>query len=222
MSVYIRSTVKDYKATKKALEKMKKAPATAVQRSLSDVRKRAPGWVASEIINVYNIKKSEVTGGKIGTTKIGGTSIDKITIKYRGRRLTPVHFGMYPTEAKKIKSGVYTMKATFIKGNRKTLSKVKKPTKKQWENIGRNFHHAGTQNSPRSPWMMKSTGAKSADKVQFIPFQRRSQPGKPQVAMRTLSLPQMVSSERTNENITSALQAGLDERFAHHMGRMWK
>ena len=70
--------------------------------------------------------------------------------------------------------------------------------------------------------MLRSTGAKSADKTQYIPFQRRSQPGKPQVAMRTVSLPQMVSSERTNENITNMLQTKLDNRFAHYMGRMWK
>lgn len=220
MSVYIRSTVKDYKATKKALEKMKKAPQKAVKSALNEVHRYGPGWVAKEIVKVYGIDKSEVTGGKIGTTKVGGVSIDKITFKYRGRRLTPVHFGMKPK--KPTKSGKYTLSASVIKGSRKTLSQNKALTKPQRRNIGRNFHHAGTRNSPSSPWMLRSTGAKSADKTQYIPFQRRSQPGKPQVAMRTVSLPQMVSSERTNENITNMLQTKLDNRFAHYMGRMWK
>lgn len=219
MSVYAYTTVKDYKAAKKALKKMKKVPATAVQRSLSDVRKRAPGWVANEIVNVYGVSKSEVTGEKIGTTKVSGVSIDKITIKYRGRRLTPVHFHMSPTAPK---SGAYTLKASIIKGNRKTLSKIKKLTKKQRKNIGRNFRHEGTRNSPRSPWMLQTTGAKSADGVPYIPFQRRKQPGKPQYAMRTLSLPQMVSSERTNENIVNALQTNLDKRVSNHMKQLWK
>mgnify|MGYP000046273197 CR=1 FL=1 len=219
MSVYVYTTVKDYKAAKKALDKMKKAPATAVQRSLSDVRKRAPGWVASEIVNVYGVSKSEITGGKIGTTKVSGISIDKITIKYRGRRLTPVHFHMSPAAPK---SGAYTLKSTIIKGNRATLGKVKKLTKKQKKNIGRNFHHEGTRNSPQSPWMLQTTGAKSADGVPYIPFQRRKQPGKPQYAMRTLSLPQMVSGERTNKNITEALQTNLDKRVSNHMKQLWK
>lgn len=220
MSVYVYTTVKDYKATKKALEKMKKAPATAVQRSLSDVRKRAPGWIAKEITQIYGVPKSEITGGKIGKTKVGGTSIDKITIKYRGRRLSVRHFGITPKAP--TKSGRYALKTSIIKDKQVILGKVKKLTKKQRANVGRNFHRQGTKQSDHSPIMWMYTGAKSADKVQSIPFQRKSQRRTDLKAITTVALPQMVGGWRTEPNITAALQQNLDKRIENHMKHLWK
>lgn len=215
MSVYAYTKVKDYKTVKKALDKMQKVPETAIKRTLSDVRKRAPVWIANEITQVYGISKSELASKKIGSVKVGGVSVDKITIKYRGRRLTPVHFRMNPTAPKV--GGGYTLKASILKGHRATIGKVKKLTKKQRKNISRNFRKEGTRNSSCSPYMLQTTGAKSADSVQYIPFQRRAQPGKPAFALRTVSLPQMVSSERTNDRIYSALTEKLDKRISNHM-----
>lgn len=220
MSVYIRSTVKDYKATKKVLKQMQKAPAKVLKQSLSDVREGAPGWIAKEIAQIYGVSKTEITSGKAGRAKVKGANIDSIQIAYTGHPLSVRHFKVTP-KAPKAGRG-YTMKAAIIKDNQVTLGKVKKLTKKQRKNIGRNFHRQGVKQSDHSPIMWMSTGAKSADKVQRIPFQRKSQRRTDLKAIKTASLPQMVGGWRTEPNITATIQEKLGECIEDRMKRLWK
>lgn len=206
--------IKDYNILQKKLEDMKKAPEKVIKRTLSDVRNRAPGWVAAEIAKEYGVKKADINGNKLGKVKVEGDSIKTIKIKYTGRVLTPTHFGMSP---KTPGPNAYTLKATIIKGQRSTLGKVKKLTKKQRKALGKNFTRSGTRNSDHSPIMLMRTGANSADKTQYIPFQRKSTRRSDVKAIKTISLPQMVSSERTSEGITRAINENLGKRLDQHM-----
>ena len=88
----------------------------AVKATVRDVKSRAPGWIAQEVTAVYNIKKSEITpsgSGKpkkmAGSIQITGETIEELAITYKGRLLTPVHFGMTPKAPPRGKS--YTLKA---------------------------------------------------------------------------------------------------------------
>ena len=209
--------IKDYGGLKKKLEDMKKAPEAVLKNMMSDARKRVPGWVATEVSKVYGIKKKEVMpsnggAGKAGTVSVRGDNIRNAQVVYRGRVLTPTHFSMTPTSPKA--DGGYTLKATFLRGQRATLGKVKKLTKKQRAELGKNFTGSGARRSDHSPIMlMRANGG------HYLPFQRKSQNRKDIKAVKTISLPQMVSSERTAEGIKKAIDEGLGKRLDHHMQR---
>ena len=151
--------------------------------------------------------------------QVKGRKVNTIKIKYTGRVLTPTHFGMTPKAPGK---NAYTLKASIIKGEKATLGKVKKMTKKQRAALAKNFTRSGTRSSPHSPIMLMSTGNKKEGGTNYIPFQRKSTDRKDVEAIKTLSLPQMVSSERTAPNITKAINEGLEKRLEQHMKLLQK
>lgn len=209
-----------YRQTIKALEALQGQSERVIKRLMADARTRVPGWVASEVTQVYNIKKSEITPAKVGQFKksagsisVRGETIDGLEIVYRGRVLTPTHFGMTP----KAPRDSYTLKAEIIKGRKTVLGQKKKLTKKQRKALGKNFRRQGTRSSDHSPIMLMPTGAGNADKTQYIPFQRKSTRRSDIEAIKTVSLPQMVSSDRTSEAINAAINEGMQKRLAQHM-----
>lgn len=215
----VRCEIKDYNVLKKRLVEMQKAPRKVIDRTLSDMKTRVPTWVAAEVSNVYGVKKAEINGGKIGKVTVKGNTVNTVKIRYTGRVLTPTHFGMTPKTPGK---NAYTLKASIIKGEKSTLGKVKKMTKKQRAALAKNFTRSGTQSSTRSPIMLMSTGNKKEGGTSYIPMQRQSTDRKDIEAIKTLSLPQMVSSPRTAPNITKAINEGLEKRLDQHMKLLQK
>lgn len=217
--------VRDILEQKKALQTIQKQSEKALRNIVSDARTRVPGWVASEVVKVYNIKKSEITpskagkgGRSAGSVSVRGDTIDTIQIVYKGRLLTPAHFGMTPTAPKQS----YTLKAEIIKGRKAVLGIKKKLTKKQRKALAKNLRREGTQNSDHSPIMLMPTGTTNTDKTGYIPFQRKSYDRKDIEVIRTLSMPQMVSSERTADGIAQAIADGLSKRMEHHTKALQK
>lgn len=86
-------------------EKIRKAAETSpvvFERTLKDMHSRAPGKVASAVTSVYGIKKGEIKHKK-GTSKTAagnistrGEELASFELRYTGRVLTPLHFGMTP------------------------------------------------------------------------------------------------------------------------------
>ena len=215
----VRCEIKNYNALQKQLKQMQKAPQKVIDRTLSDMKTRVPTWIAAEVANVYGVKKAEVNSGSLGKMTVKGDTLKTIKIKYTGRVLTPTHFGMTPKAPGK---NAYTLKASILKGEKATLGKVKKMTKKQRAALAKNFTRSGTQSSTHSPIMLMSTGNKKEGGTNYIPFQRKSTDRKDVEAIKTLSLPQMVSSERTAPNITKAINEGLEKRLEQHMKLLQK
>lgn len=212
--------IEGYSETVKALEALEGRSEKALKRIVSDAKARVPGWVATEVAKTYNIKKSEITpaksgkGGKsAGSVKVQGNTVDTLEIIYRGRVLTPTHFGMTP----KAPRDTYTLKAEIIKGSKAVLGKKKKLTKKQRRNIGKNFRRQGTRNSDHSPIMLMRTGNTREGGTNYIPFQRKSKDRSDVQAIKTVSLPQMVTSERTHQDIMRAINEGMGKRLDQHM-----
>ena len=204
--------IKNYKVLKKKLDDKKKAPEKVMKALASDARKRVPGWVATEVTQTYGVKKSEITGKKIGGVKVQGSDVKNMKVIYTGRALTHTHFSMSPKVPKE--GGGYTLKATVLKGQRKTLGNVKKLSKAQRAALAKNFTGSGSKSSQRSPIMlMRANGG------QYLPFQRKSANRKDIEVVKTISLPQMVSSERTKAAIRTAIDEGLQKRLEHHMKR---
>ena len=209
---YVRIAMSDYEKIKKQMADLKQAPTKVMKSLTSDARKRVPGWVATEVTKVYGIKKSEITGKKVGSMKVVGNGFKDLKFVYAGCLLTPTHFSMSPKAPKE--GGGYTLKATIIKGQRTTLGKVKKLTKKQRADLAKNFTRAGTKNSDHSPVMlMRANGG------QYLPFQRKSTNRRDIDAIKTISLPQMVSSERTATGISTAINEGIGKRLDHYLDR---
>ena len=204
--------VKNYKLIKKEIDDMQKAPRQVMKSLTAEAKKRVPGWVATEVAKEYGVKKGEITGQKIGTVRAEGKGFKDVRVVYTGRLLTPTHFSMSPKAPNH--GGAYTLKATIVKGQRTTLGKVKKLTKKQRKALVNNFTRSGTQKSDHSPIMlMRANGG------QYLPFQRKSTKRSDIEAVKTISLPQMVSSERTAEGIQRAINEGLGKRLDHYMDR---
>lgn len=214
----VQSGIRNYKQTIKELESLRDKSELVIKRTLSDVRERVPGWVANEVVKVYGIKKAEITPDKKGTgkklagqIKAKGETIDTAQIVYTGRLLTPTHFNMTPKSLPQERRG-YTLKAEIIKGNKGTMGKVKKLTKKQLAALTKNFTREGGHNSPSSPIMLLPNKGGG-----YIPFQRVSQRRNDLEVIKTLSLPQMVSSDRTREQIQAVIHENLDKRIKNHL-----
>lgn len=208
----VRCEIREYNILQKKLDKMREAPTKVMKSLTAEAKKRVPGWVATEVAKTYGIKKGEITGQKVGKVTAKGKDIKTVKVIYTGRLLTPTHFSMSPKVPNE--GGSYTLKATIIKGQRSTLGKVKKLTKKQKKALVKNFTKTGTQNSDHSPVMlMRANGG------HYLPFQRKSKNRNDIDAVKTVSLPQMVGSERTAEGIQTAINEGLGKRLEHYMER---
>ena len=221
-------TIKGYQELKKEIQKMRQAPKKVLDGFEGDIKKRAPGWIAQGVVKRYNLEgsvnegKRAVTNGGIGDLEFNGSIHNgTLSLKYTGRKLSPKHFGMDPTI--KPKPGTaYTMKWKVLRGGKGTKKKIKKLTKKQLKNIGRNFTHQSTQNSQRSPWMLQPTGAKDSDKTQYIPFQRRGQTEPFGYVARTVSLPQMVTKGKNgnlHDEIAPIFNEKMENRYNHYVKR---
>ena len=198
------------KKLREDLAKFEQAPKKAMKATLSDINRRAPGWIATEVAKQYGVKKGEVNSGSLGKVRVEGDSLETVKVTYTGRVLTPTHFGMTP-KAPPAGRG-YTLKASIIKGSKATMGKVKKLTKKQRAALAKNFTRSGTQNSTSSPIMLMPTGST------YIPFQRVSVNRKDVEAIKTLSLPQMVSG-RASDGISKAINENVGKRLNHQLER---
>ena len=119
--------------------------------------------------------------------------------------LTPVHFGMTPKAPPSGRS--YTLKAQILKGSKKVIGRYK------------NTRTKGGPYSQRSHWILMGTGNTKADGTSWIPFQRMSKTRTDIQKMTTISVPQMITSDRTNEAIMLRLNTETAKRLDHHMKR---
>lgn len=72
--------------------------AKAMEYATKDMRRAAPPIVKRYVTEAYNIKAGEVTVGSkkaVGSCSMSG-GITDMTLEYKGRMLTPTHFGMRP------------------------------------------------------------------------------------------------------------------------------
>lgn len=202
----------------KRLDKLENGAEVAIQRTVSDFRSRAPGWVSQGIREHYGvdtkaIKEAQMKPKRGRTTiKVKGAEIDGVTIEYRGRTLTPLHFKMSPKQrptgtqsnmqrvpGQAIGQGSpvamiappkkYRVKATIIKGQRKNL--------------------------PPNVFLAPANGGT------VLPFQRTSDKRMPIEVIRTVSVPQMIDG-RAKETIEQKIQENMQKRFEHNLSQVMK
>ena len=202
----------------KRLKKLENGGEVAIKRTASDFATRAPGWVSKGIREHYGVDTAAIkdaatkpTRGKT-TIKVAGLTVDGVTLKYKGRTLTPIHFKMSPKKSPETRQTntiripgqaigngspvamvraprPYTVKATIIKGKRASL--------------------------PSGTFITAGNGGVS------LPFQRKGESRMPIEAVRTLSVPQMIDG-RAHDTIKEIINTNLGKRFQHHIERVMK
>lgn len=212
----INISVRDLQRVTRELQDTNKKAETFMARTMSDAKKRGPGWIAQGVAEEYKTTRKAVTSGKLGKLKVKG-DLKHLTLKYSGQRLDLTQFALTPKTPRQS----YTLKAEVKRGQKMTISQVKKLTKKQRKNIGRNFTHQGTRNSPTSPVMLMQMPNQSG----YYPFQRVSQNRTDLVARKTIALPQMVT-EGENGPLHPApakyFNEGLEKRVENHRKQLLK
>lgn len=189
----------------KRLEKDQQAAQKALKATSNDMRRRVPGKVADDVRTVFNIKKADIVPEPNGAKKkikragkvyVQGSTVADMQIVYKGRTLTPVHFGMTPKAPPKKTAGKKrkrpTIRATIKKGQRKVLH-------------------------PKA--FLGSTGARSDDKVNYLPFVRETAKRYPIKPIKTLSVPQMVDNRKVRALIRDDINDLLKQRLQHNVRR---
>lgn len=195
ISTNMKQVVKELKNLGKLSEKV-------VSRTVSDMKSRAPGAVASAVTTTYNIKKTEITPvsktsskqvKKAAAVRVTGEQISDLAIVYEGRPLTPIHFRMTPTAP--IPGKKYDIKFEVKKGRKQILHGK--------DDLGQ-------------PPFLASNGYGA-----YIPFQRKADSREIAYSVRTTSVPQMIQDESSVEaEIQRRLDELLSKRLDYHMSRM--
>lgn len=169
-----------------------------IQATTGDMRSRVPGLVATEVREVYNIQKKEITpiarNGKpkklAGHISVSGQTVEAVQIVYEGRPLTPTHFGMKPKKLTGRGKKRKEITAEIKKGQRKAL------------------HTDAFLGSNRGGG--------------YIPFKRTGAGRYPIESIKTVSLPQMVDNPNVKEKIESGVNDLLSKRLEHNIKRFMK
>ena len=180
--------------------------AVVFEKTLKDMRSRAPGKVADAVRGVYNIKKNELMPSKeqsdlkrAGTIKAKGEDIMSFKLIYEGRKLTPLHFGMTPKSRPDKKK--YKVSAKIKKGKKTVFTP-------SYEGGGVFLAPATKGSSKILAWERYS-----GDRYDISPI-------------KTMSLPQMVGpnpdtgeggNEIVMQQINESLTELLDTRFNYHL-----
>lgn len=178
------------------------------EKTLKDMKSRAPGKVADAVRGVYNIKKNDLMPTKkkedlkpAGTIRASGQELMSFKLTYEGRMLTPLHFGMTP-------------KAKPDKKKYKVSAKIKKGKK--------------TVFTPKNPegGVFLAPAAKSSSRI--LAWERHSGDRFDVSPIKTMSIPQMVGpNPKTGEGgnsvvmqqIKDSINELLDNRFNYHLKR---
>ena len=212
MKMTIKAALKDID---KQIKKDAKAYGKAVKATISDVRRMLPGKAADEIINIYNLKKTEVMpmtnkkkpvrgARRTGQVSATGTRLESANIIYRGRMLTPLRFGMKP---KKPPTRPESPNARVKKKARKPKPITAEVKRGRRRSLGDNVFLTKPRKYPDSP---------------YLPFYRKGKNPYPLVMRKAVSVPQMVRNEKVKPEVDKHVNNILDKRLKHNVRRFVK
>lgn len=201
----------------------------AVNYTVRDIKSRAPGWIAAEVSTVYNIKKTEITPAKTDAGKdkkavsihTSGTALESVSIVYKGRALTPIHFSMSPKRPRKQKTSskiaIPGSMLNFTGGGSSDVGMVSAPRKyaisyeivkgKRWKARGKQDYSA--------PFLAPV----KAGSDKYIVFQRKGSSRTNMYSVRTVSVPQMIENKNVYDKINKKIGESAEQRLQHHLDR---
>lgn len=175
------------------LHKIENASVKALDSAIRDTVSRAPAQVSKAVTEKYNIKKSEMTvagSKKIGTVKVAGHSMHSVALTYKGRRLTPLHFGMTP-KALPANGRRYRLTVKVFKGKKVPLK--------------------GPSDRPVFLGSNKGGG--------YIPFQRQGSKAHPIYSVKAVGIPQMIDNKEVRKNIDKYIGETMIKRYENQAKR---
>lgn len=191
--------IKNYDKLMKKVRQLNKDAEKAVKRTSSDMKSRAPTVVKNAVTAVYNIKASEVTAAGKAAKKTAKSAGE---IKLAGSAIQNTQF---------VYSGRVLTPTHFSMTPRSRPDNGKKYTVKATIKKGaKKVLGTGTFLAP--------SGAGTTE----IPFKRTTEKRLPIEAIRTVSIPQMITNETVSASITEGLQELLAERLKHNASQMGK
>lgn len=202
----------------KKLQKLEDGGKVAIKRTVSDFSTRAPAWVTKGIREHYGVDKAAINEAgptvKKGASsvKVDGITVDSVTLKYRGRTLTPVHFNMSPKQRPDGQQNQYTRVPGQAIAGAGDVAMIRPPKK---YNVKATIIKGKRTNLPTGTFIASANGGST------LPFQRKSEARKPIEAVRTLSVPQMIDG-RARETIEEMISENLGKRFEHHIQQAMK
>lgn len=191
----IEAKIKNYNKLINDLDKMKEKSEKAVNRTLGEFVKRAPAWISKEVVKEYNIKKSEISVSKKSSGKAVG-------VKAVGTTVDTVALIYRGTVLTPTHFGM-TPKARPAKGTYSVKARMKKE---------------GSAKALSSIAFLGNAGAGTTQ----IPFQRRSSSRYPIDAIKTVSVPQMISNTGVSEEIRKAINENMEKRIQHNLKQLMK
>lgn len=192
----INCTLKGYKELTQKIKKMEQQAEKDLNGAIRSVRKVATRKIADDISKRYNVKKSEINSGKIVTAKVKAKP--RITIiEYKGRLLTLPHFKGYgPKKPGELLDERHVIPGAMIsfKGSAGPVATV------------RNRKAVSVKAEIIKGKKVKITlGAFVAPAAKgsqtYIPFQRTGSGRGAIEAIKTLSVPQMITNEDVAKDI---------------------
>lgn len=187
------------KKIKKELAKRQSRLGNALNATARDFGKRAPGWISQEVRNIYGtnagtVKEAFQYAKKSGTVKVSGVKGDRIQVN----NMQLIYRGRLLTPVHfrmtpKVRPNKrYQVKATILKGERKSLA---------------------------SDAFLAGTGGESETQ---IAFRRAGAERLPIYPIKTVSVPQMITSDRTQDTINKRISKEMNKRLKHHIKRLNK
>lgn len=191
--------------SEKAMRQLMRAGKQAAKQmdwATKDMKRAAPGIVASHTVSRYNIAKGKVNANsktfKGGCRMTGG--IADLSIVYTGEMMTPVHFGMSP-KAHNPGRG-YTVKAKILKGSPARLGEWRKP----WSQGGAYGAKAKPMLMPDKVPPISRDGGKTKRKKPGKGPGTMAHSGGTYEAVKVISVPQMVGNEHIIDGTLNELQ----------------
>lgn len=208
-------TMKDGEKLTKKLQKLEDGGKTAIKRTVSDFKSRAPAWVSKGIrehyaVNIAGIKKA---GPRIRSgashVHISGISVDNATLEYKGEKLTATHFEKYKGKAnpkgfepqKRLIPGQYT-------SNGGAVVWARKPKK---YSVQVKIVKGELSTLPKDTFIGNG-----------LPFQRTAAKRTKMKPVRHLAVPQMIDGDRARETVYDLIEENLEKRFEHNVQKEMK
>lgn len=213
-------TMKDGAKIAKKLSKLENGGETAIKRTVADFNSRAPAWVSKGVRQHYGVDTAAINEAgpkkKRGASHISvsGISVDGATLEYKGRTLTPTHFKMTP----KARPTAQQAKLLRVPGQAIATAKgspvaMVRPPKKY--TVKATILKGGRASMKQGTFIAAGNGGAT------LPFQRTGEGRSPIEAVRTLSVPQMISG-KAKETIEEMIGTNLEKRFEHHIQQAMK
>ena len=191
-------TIPNFSKMVGSLKDLNKDIDKAISRTIADCRQRGPAQVTKSVTAIYGIKSSEVTAAgkaaKGGAKTVGSIKVSGVSVD----NMQLIYKGRVLTPShfqmtprKRPDNGrKYTVKAAIYKGAKKTLG---------------------------SNVFLAASGSAGTTE---IPFKRKGAKRLPIEAVRTVSIPQMITNEKVSADIKARMDELLATRLQHNTERL--